>query len=502
MRRTILTALAVTVILPAIARAQERTAAQQKTAQLFERNDRKGTWGFRKAIKTIKKISYNPRPIPTNTADVTGISETQSRTDFLNAFNRVTITAPANGKTFKASDSNNRDDITLVGFERSQTGPGGSNRPWIIQTHGGSGTGSIATQGQFLIHMANVLFSNGYNVLNLDRRDGLLTHCAYKNIDSDLDGQLDPDPTSSVPPRIGSSPTRFCNRLPNDFRDPSYTPNSLPSGRGPWRAGDILAAAQYLKDTKGAGKIGVLSGSNGGLLAILAASNQDRTDNDFDAGLLDALLVFSPVGDFDTNLFSSSQTEFGCFSANEARFYSKNVNGSLNTDFDSDPEGTVKEYFDLLNGVSAIEDVKIPVLILYALTDNQISADQILAYKAKTDKMKLAHTMIMTRLGHFHEMWQSDPFWADKVVLTYLKKLLARKDPKIGDSPGFLSLGPNAHNPLLVSLRVKKKDGGKFLSKDSIAPFLLDACFTLGYPSSRQQPSERTTQQQSDPATI
>src|SRR5262245_30566840 len=164
---------------------------------------------FERTVGAIKHIPYNPRPIPTNTADVTGISEAASRTLFLSTFTRVLIPAPANGKTFAAADPANRPDITLVGYLRMQVGPDAATRPGIVLTHGGVGTGSIAQSSQFLIHIANVLFANGYHVLAVDRRDGLLSRCAYVPV------TLAPDPARSVPISVGGSPVQECINLNN-----------------------------------------------------------------------------------------------------------------------------------------------------------------------------------------------------------------------------------------------------------------------------------------------
>ena len=55
-------------------------------------------------------------------------------------------------------------------------------------------------------------------------------------------------------------------------------------------------------------------------------------------------------------------------------------------------------------------------------------------------------------------------------------RLLARRDPQIGNDPGFSRLGPNENNPLIVNLRFKKRDAEKFLSQNSIVSFLVGQC--------------------------
>ncbi len=432
------------------------------TSDLFADSVKKD---FKKTIKLIEKeIPYNPRPVATDTADVTGISEFDSQQLFLNNFVRVTFLGPANGKTFNPAN-----DITLVGYLRIQKDANGnplSDRPGIILTHGGFGQGSSALQGQFLIHMANVAFGNGYHVLAFDRRDGLLSRCAY-------DGALNPDPTTrSQPRRVGGFSAEFCGNLPTDFRVPSFTPNSLVSGLGAFGAGDIMAAALFLTDETGTENIGVLTGSRGAPAALRAAAMDFSPVSD---ALLDALLILSPVSDDNTTQFASSRTTFSCARPLAAQFYS-GIPGSGIRDF-SDPEGAVEDLFGFLNSVKAIRGVKVPVLIIHTLTDDQTFANGALAYQAQTRKMPLAHTLLMALSGHYHEIWQSDPFWADKVVLTYFKRLLANDSSEIGDDPGFGPVGPNTDNPLIVKLKFKKKDADKFLSQDSVVPFLIDACF-------------------------
>jgi pimeloyl-ACP methyl ester carboxylesterase len=425
-------------------------------------------WGdnadFVEAGKLVKAVPYNPRPIATNSADITGMSEFDSRVDFLDTFERVQFDAPANGRTFESSDPlNNAPDITLVGYLPQVPHP--ADRPWIILTHGGSG-GSSIVRGSFQIDIANVLFANGYNVLAFDRRDGLLTRCAY-------DESGAPDASRSTPASFGGYPAQFCGgQVGGEFRDPDHNPNSLITGFGAFGAGDVLAAAQYLKDVHGAQKIGVFTGSRGGIPVILAAAIQDDPGHDFDAGLLDALLVFSPSGDDNTQRYARPDASFSstCLRVSAADFYS-GIEGSGIRDFTPDPVGAVEDLFGLLNGVKNIERVTIPVLIIHTMTDNILFIDGALAYKAKTDEMKLGDTIIMTRLGHYQDTWQSDPFWADKVVLTYFKRLLAKDISGIGDYPGFDSAGPSLNNPLIVDLKFKKEDADKFVVQERIVSF-------------------------------
>ena len=432
------------------------------TGDLFAANFRQ-IGNFIKTIKVIRKdIPYNPQPIATETADVTGISEDASRQLFLANFVRVTFPGPANGKTFNPAS-----DITLVGYLRIQEDGDGKalpDRPGVILTHGGAFQGSIATQGQFLIHIANVLFANGYHVLAFDRRDGLLSRCAYDN-------SLNPDPDRSQAAFVGAFSAQACGGLPFDFRLPSFTPDSLITGFGAFGAGDILAAALFLTDETGTEKIGVLTGSRGAIAAIRAAAIDDSPHGD---KLLDALLILGPVSDDNTSQFASSNRIFSCARPLAAQFYS-GIPGSGIRDFSSDAEGAIEDLFGFLNGVKTLEGVKVPVLIIHTLTDNQTFANGALAYQAQTRKMPLAHNLIMTRVGHFHELWESDPFWAEKVVLTYFKRLLGGNNSAIGDDPGFGPLGPNTDNPLIVNLLFRRRDAEKFLSQESIVPFLIDA---------------------------
>jgi hypothetical protein len=360
-----------------------------------------------------------------------------------------------------------------VGYLRVQAGPGAGSRPGIVLTHGGVGIGSIAGSSQFLIHIANVLFANGYHVLAVDRRDGLLSRCAYLQ-------NLAPDSARSVPITVGGSPIEECANLNNAFRDPGFTPNTLVSDRS-GLGGDILAAAKFLQDQTGATKIGALGGSRGGLHVIRAASVQGGPDTNFPAGLLDALLILSPVGDENTNRFSDSSTTFPCAIVRAARFYST-VAGSGVRNFTTDPVGATEDLFAINSGVKVIENVDVPSFIVQTLTDDQTFIHEALAYKVKTDKMKIGEILLLARLGHFHEMWQADPFWMDRTVLTYFKGLLANNDPQIGDDPGFQKLGPNDDNPLIVHLRFRREDADKFLSQESIVPFMRGVCPDLPAP--------------------
>lgn len=423
---------------------------------------------FVKTIVSIEKVPYNPRPLATDTKDVTGHSQAENQATFLANFTRVTISAPANGKTFKATDPANHDDITLVGYLHAQMGAKASN-PWIILTHGGAGQGSIASERGFIVHIANVLFDNGYNILAVDRRDGLLSRCAYQA------GSLAPDSTRSQRAMVDNPRTQFCDGLPTAFRDPSYTPNSLVTDRTGFN--DILAAAKYLREQKKAGIIGVLGGSHGGLAAIRAAAVQGKPGTDFAGNLISAILSLSPVADQNTIQFDDPKEEFECDRAKSAKFYSQNINGSGIRSFSTDPVGAVEDFLGLTNGVNLLDDVNVPALVIWTLADETDTARSAFAYKAKSERMKLAHSLIMARLGHASEMWQSDPFWADQVVLTYFKRLLAKKNSLIGENPGFSSLGPNTDNPFIVELKVRPEDADKFLSKDSIAPYLVAACF-------------------------
>ena len=306
----------------------------------------------------------------------------------------------------------------------------------------------------------------------MDRRDGLLSRCAY------LPGTRAPDPARSHPISVGGSPTEDCDLLGLGFRDPSFTPNTLIADNGAFSYGDILAAAKFLEQQTGTKKIGALGGSRGGLVVIRAAALQGEPGTDFPADLLDAILPLSPVADDNTSRFTSANTVFSCFEASQAEFYSTTVTNSSIRNFQTDPIGAVEDFYALLNGVNIIETVRIPVLIISTLADRDDFAPVYgaLAYKTKTDRMKLGHTLILTRLGHFTEMWQSDPFWMDQVVLTYFKRLLARQDSRIGEDPGFQSLGPNEDNPLIVDLRFKRRDADNFLSQNSIVPFLRGVC--------------------------
>jgi hypothetical protein len=386
----------------------------------------------------------------------------------------VLIPAPANGKTFAAANPANRPDITLVGYLRKQTGPDAATRPGIVLTHGGVGIGSIAGSSQFLIHISNVLFANGYHVLAVDRRDGLLSRCAYSLVN------LAPDPTRSVPIFVGGSPVEECINLNTAFRDPGFTPNTLVSDRS-GLGGDILAAAAWLQSQTGTTLVGAIGGSRGGLHVIRAAAIQGGADTNFPAGLLDAALILSPVGDENTNRFSDSATTFPCSIARAAQLYST-VPGSGIRNFAADPVGATEDLLGTLNGIGAIRDVRIPSFIVYTLTDDQTFAHEALAYQARTQRMKLGETLILARLGHFHEIWQADPFWMDQTVLTYFKRLLAKDNPQIGTNPGFMKLGPNDNNPLIVDVRVERNDRDDLVSQDSIVTFMRGICPELPAP--------------------
>src|SRR5262245_6770256 len=427
---------------------------------------------FDTTIRAIREIPYNPRPIPTSTSDVTKISEANSRALFLSTFTRVLIPAPANGKTFAASDPANHPDITLVGYLRVQTGPDAASRPGIVLTHGGVGTGSIAQSSQFLIHISNVLFANGYHVLAVDRRDGLLSRCAYT-------AALAPDPARSVPIFVGGNPVEECINLNVAFRVPAFTPNTPVSDRsGP--GGDILAAAAFLQNQTGTTVMGAIGGSRGGMHVIRAAAMQGGADTVFPADLLDAALILSPVGDENTNRFSDSSTTFPCGIVTAAQVYS-GIAGSGVRDF-ADPVGATEDLLGINNGLGAITNVEIPSFIIYTLTDDQTFAHEMLAYQAKTRRMKLGETLILARLGHFHELFQADPFWIDQVVLTYFKRLLAKDNLQIGADPGFPSIGPNSDNPLIVDVRVDRDDRDDLVSQQSIVPFMRGICPGLPAP--------------------
>jgi len=78
----------------------------------------------------------------------------------------------------------------------------------------------------------------------------------------------------------------------------------------------------------------------------------------------------------------------------------------------------------------------------------------------------------MTRVGHFHEIWQSDPFWGDRLALVYFKRMLALGNATITTDPGFAALGPNTSNPVLVHPGFGAAAPGKLVSGDSIVPYL------------------------------
>ncbi|MFC1491309.1 hypothetical protein ACFLQ0_01820 [Nitrospinota bacterium] len=424
---------------------------------------------FRAAVKAMEAIPYNPRPSWTDPTHVTGTSTTTDRNLIVANFHRVEISAPANGRTFAASDPSNAPDITLMGYLATHTS-GVGTRPWLILTHGGVGTGSSLTQGNALINMANELYANGHNVLLLDRRDGLLTRCAYEY------GTFDPDSTRSQRGKVGAPRTQGCGNLPEQFRTPEHTPNTLPGDYQAVSPGDVLAAAMYLKDVKGARKVGALSGSNGGLNIIRAAWLQDQPGTDFRPFLLNAILAMSPIADHETIQYVMESSRFSCGRVDAAEYYS-GVHGTGIRDFSAEPAGALLDFFALVNGVDVIKDVRIPVFILYSLTENDDFATEGLAYKAKTDRMRRGHTMILPVLGHFHQFWMADPYWADKMALTYFKGVLAPRDTRIGDAVSFSSAGPATDNPYLIDLTIKKKDTDKFLIKTSVVPILSGVCY-------------------------
>lgn len=141
-------------------------------------------------------------------------------------------------------------------------------------------------------------------------------------------------------------------------------------------------------------------------------------------------------------------------------------------DFTLDPEGTVASFYALLDGVAAIAGIPIPTLTLHTLSDDQVFADTTFAYQQTTEGMPLARSLVMTRIGHFHEMWQSDPYWADRVALVFFKRTLAQGNASVTATPGFLPLGPNTDNALLVHPRFGTAALSKLLSADSIVPYL------------------------------
>ena len=459
-RRTL---IAMFILLPVVA-ALARPAAALTPAE------------FDSIIQSIAAIPYNPRPIATDTGDVTGISEFDTREAFLSAFTRVEIPAPANGRTFKATNPSNHDDITIVGYVRTQphgTPPAGW--PWVILTHGGAGQGSIALNAMFL-HLANVLYANGWNVLAVDKRDGLLSRCSYQTTDADSDGDYDVNGALSVPNRVGDTMrARFCETLPANFRKPGYTANSLPSSRSAFEAGDLLAAAKYVRDTYGAPKIALLGGSHGGLAAIRAAAIMGSTGVDFRGDLLDAIVAISPVADHNTFQYDFSSRTFECDRASAAKYYSEIINGTGLDNFSNDPVHVLDEFYAMLNGVSQLDAVTIPTLVIWTLADETDVARSAFAYAAKTAKMKLAYTMMMSRLGHFDEIWRSDPYWMEKAMLTYFKSALASVTGAMGTDPGFASGGPRTTNPYLLNVNLRKYDPAVFLSQDSISSYLVGA---------------------------
>ena len=431
---------------------------------------------FHGIVQTIAEIPYNPRPIATNTSDVTGISDTDTRAAFLATFTRVEIPAPANGRTYKATDPLNNDDITIVGYAGVQphsAPPAGW--PWVILTHGGAGQGSIASPSQeILLHLANALYANGWNVLAVDKRDGLLSRCGYGAADDDGDGDYDVVNANSVSSFVGdTNQARFCETLPAAFRQPGYIANSLPSSRSAFEAGDLLAAAKYVRDTYGAPKIALLGGSHGGLAAIRAAAIMGTSGVDFRGDLLDAIVAISPVADHNTFQYDSSSLDFECNRASAAKYYSEGIHGTGLSNFSNDPVHVLDEFYAMLNGVSLLDAVTIPTLIIWTLADETDAARSAFAYAAKTAKKKLAHTTMMSRLGHFNEIWRSDPYWMEKAMLNYFKSVLEPVSGLIGNDPGFESGGPRTANPYLMNFNLRKFDPAMFLSQDSISDYLV-----------------------------
>ena len=433
---------------------------------------------FNAIVQTIAEIPYNPRPLATDTSDVTGVSDAATRAAFLADFTRVEIPAPANGRTYKAMDPLNDDDITIVGYARTQphsAPPAGW--PWVILTHGGAGQGSIAAPSQeMLLHLANALYANGWNVLAVDKRDGLLSRCGYGATDADGDGDLDAVNANSVANFVGdTNQARFCESLPAEFRQPGYIANSLPSSRSAFEAGDLLAAAKYLRDTYGAPKIALLGGSHGGLATIRAAAIMGTSGVDFRGDLLDAIVAISPVADHNTFQYDSASSNYECDRASAAKFYSESIHGTGLSNFSNDPVHVLDEFYAMLNGVNQLDAVTIPTLIIWTLADETDMARSAFAYATKTAKMKRAHTIMMSRLGHFNEIWRSDPYWMEKAMLTYFKSVLEPVTGLIGNDPGFASYGPRTANPYLLNFNLRKFDTAMFLSQDSISDYLVGA---------------------------
>ena len=131
------------------------------------------------------------------------------------------------------------------------------------------------------------------------------------------------------------------------------------------------------------------------------------------------------------------------------------------------------EFYAMLNGVNLLDDVTIPTLIIWTLADETDAARSAFAYAAKTAKKKLAHTTMMSRLGHFNEIWRSDPYWMEKAMLTYFKSVLEPVSGLIGNDPGFESGGPRTANPYLMNFNLRKFDPAMFLSQDSISDYLV-----------------------------
>ena len=216
----------------------------------------------------------------------------------------------------------------------------------------------------------------------------------------------------------------------------------------------------------------------GGLNIIRAAFIQEKPDNNFDSGLLDAILAFSPVGDFNTIQYSRGNYDsLPCNIADLAKYYSNQIYGTGIRDFETDPAGATEDFLELMNGVKILPAIKIPVLIIYTLTERNVYPTEGFAYKAQTAKMKLGHTIIMSLLGHFNDTWRSDPYWGDKVVLTYFKGLLGEKDPRLDNHLDFTSLGPNEDNPFLIKWKMENENYKTFLSQRSVVEFFEGVCF-------------------------
>ena len=130
-----------------------------------------------------------------------------------------------------------------------------------------------------------------------------------------------------------------------------------------------------------------------------------------------------------------------------------------------------------LDGIKTILAVTIPTLTVHTLSDDQVFANTALAYQAVTAFMQLATSIVMSRTGHFHEMWQSDPFWADQVSLIYFKRMLAPTNAAITATVPFPSLGPSNENAPVMHIPLGPGQVEKLLSADSIVPYLHDVCY-------------------------